>query len=66
MMKGEPDILIERCVVCPFHVNLDLDRFVCGVLDGGPRIGPWDRRFPRWCPLLRGPLVMAAERKRLR
>ena len=65
MTPKEPDIYVERCSECPAHENADIDQMWCRVRDEEfiPRMGPWDRRFPRWCPLLKAPITIAARRK---
>lgn len=67
-MKGvmrEPDIYVERCIECPVHEIINKDEMWCKVKDWDYtlRIGPWDRKFPRWCPLLKGPVTIAALKK---
>ena len=65
---SEPDIYVERCDSnCPFFGYPSNDRFHqsqpssfhCFVVEQRGVI-PTDRRFPRWCPLLEGPVTVAA------
>ena len=63
---AQPDqtIQVERCSECPMHENVDIDCMICCAVDPEMvRMGPWDRRFPRWCPLLKAPITIAARRK---
>ncbi len=55
----EPTIYVERCPGCPMHKRLNKDEMWCEAIEE-KRMGPWDRRFPRWCPLLKAPITVAA------
>lgn len=46
-----PNIYVERCSECPAHRGRDW-KFWCGILKRW-RTYAMDRRFPRWCPLLK-------------
>ena len=61
---SEPDIYVERCSECPMHNSShgSWSFFYCGLVDA-PRTKAYGRRFPRWCPLLKGPITIAARRK---
>ena len=62
---AEPNVLVDRCTECPMHENIDLDYMRCRARGNEQcYMGPWDRRFPRWCPLLKGSLTITAIRKR--
>ena len=61
----EMKIKVERCVKCKFHVKagqlkilcLTYDIPVCRLRDN-KMILNLDRRFPRWCPLLKEPVTV--------
>lgn len=63
----EPDIYIERCRECPWYVLPGNVYFLCRIKDPRPYVIPrkkvTDRRFPRWCPLKKNPITVAALRK---
>ena len=60
-----PDIYVERCSECPMHEHVIMDLMLCRVTKA-ERFGPWDRRFPRWCPLLKQPITVAAIRNKVK
>lgn len=63
-MSREPDVYVERCTECPAHRRWEYTQFTCRVEKPGViRVVPYDRAFPRWCPLLKGPVTLAAIRK---
>ena len=64
MKSNKSDIYVERCIECPMHHNINMDEMWCRVKNPNqtPRMGPWDRKFPRWCPLLKGSITIAAEK----
>ena len=64
-IKPEPDIYVERCIECPMHIRFDLLWFECMAIKRQkyPRVKPTDRLKPRWCPLLKAPITIAARRK---
>ncbi|KKL19247.1 hypothetical protein LCGC14_2467370 [marine sediment metagenome] len=59
-MKADPDICVDHCGACCFH-ELNFYGFKCKARVGDTsREPPFDRRFPKWCPLKSGPIVVAA------
>ena len=66
MTPKEPDIYVERCSSnCPFYTGWSQSYMRCWAKDNGDRIRPKviGRRFPRWRPLLKAPITIAARRK---
>ncbi len=59
---AEPDIYVERCFECPARKYMSRSTMVCKFIRR-MRASPDDRRFPRWCPLLKQPITVAAIQK---
>lgn len=63
----EPNVLVDNCRECPCHSITPLHLIGYCNVDTKKRstTEKTGRRFPRWCPLLKGPITVAAVRKRI-
>ncbi len=62
---SEPDIYVEWCWKCPAYEPFG-PIFRCDFLPKGSglrKVLKKGRRFPRWCPLLKGPITVAAVKR---
>ncbi len=64
-MPRDPNIYVERCAKCPAYNYGTREVFGCGI-GRRFRVVSIDRRFPRWCPLLKKPITVAAIRNKVK
>ena len=50
-------IKVERCEECHFWVNGNYTDFLCALKET-TRKHATDRKFPRWCPLLKSKVIV--------